>query len=228
MNPTMISTFNTIVEQNKTKIDNDGFMFNHCMGPEAVIYFNLEPSNLGLPFHTKVFVSGDYIYIPTYLMGVCDEDRPESTLCRTGEIICKNTRADIMYAIDCNGFFDFCGSRLIQLYSEQGGQFWAWYLEAMCNYDESDENEDKVDEEYEKVKEYLHEQHDVGYAKYTRVMNLLLEGMDGYLNENKALMGEKMAEVMVIITPKPKPIKKEKVKKEKKKRVKRGNRKSKR
>ena len=204
MNPTMISTFNTIVEQNKTKIDNDGFMFNHCMGPEAVIYFNLEPSNLGLPFHTKVFVSGDYIYIPTYLMGVCDEDRPESTLCRTGEIICKNTRADIMYAIDCNNFFDFCGSRLIELYSEQGGQFWAWYKEAMYNYDESEENEDKVEEEATKIEEYLHEQQGKSYRNYTRVMKLLMEGMDGYLNDNKALMGEKMAEVLEMIKPKKK------------------------
>ena len=35
-------------------------------------------------------------------------------------------------------------------------------------------------------------------------MKLLMEGMDGYLNDNKTLMGEKMVEVMEMIKPKKK------------------------
>ena len=206
MNQSKIDDFNNFINQPKVQriLKTDGHVFNYQLGYEALNQFNKTPEHLGDPFYTKITVFGDYIYIPTYLMGVCDENREGSNQCRTGEIICRNTREDIMYAVDSHGLFDFCGSALIKIYEDQGGQFWAWYCEAMANYDESDVNADKVEEEAEKVEHYLYENQDKSYKNYTKVMKLLMIGMDGYLNDNKPLMGEKMAEVMAIITQKPK------------------------
>lgn len=144
-------------------------------------------------------------------MGVCDENQEGSRLCRYGEILVKNNRVDILWAIDNQSFFDFDGNALSRTYKNM---FWNVYNEAIFNYKDLTEEEEETHEEIAGFLSQLVK--DKKKSTYKVIIRRLMLAMDHYLNEEKEKAGDYMKRVLRIIKSHKNKEKKLKIKNNKK------------